>query len=128
MDKGSTMNRFKLTHTMGLEQLKEIAKKYNRLVYGFNTCWWKIGDPIYKDSNDLPCGPRGEVLLETDDPVGFIEAAEKNPDHYGKHKLEAFVAAYHGNVRTVDGKPTSFETWDKYNELIDENLNTKKGE
>lgn len=110
---------FKLTFIMNLEQLKEIAKKYNRLVYGCQTCWWKIGSPIYKHENDLPCGPRGEVLLETDDPVGFIAEALKNPGHYGRNGLDAFVAAYHGNARTVDGKPTSFETWDKYNELID---------
>ena len=117
---------FKLTHTMNLEQIKAIAKEYDRLVYGVNTCWWKIGDPIYKHENDLPCGPRGEVLLETDDPVGFMEAAFKNPGHYGKYGLDAFVAAYHGNVITIDGKPTSFETWDKYNELLYESIIQRK--
>jgi len=113
------MDRFHLNWFMGFEALKAAAKSYNRLVYGFNTCWWKLGDPIYTHKSGLPCGPRGEVLLETDDPMGFIEAAEKNPDHYGRHGLKAFAAAYHGNVRTEDGKPTSFDSWDKYNALID---------
>jgi len=117
--------KFELTHKTSLEDIKAIAKHSDRLVYAAQTCWWKIGDPVYTlPSNTsavgLPCGPRREMLLETDNPLEFIEAAEKNPDHYGKHGLDAFVAAYHGNVVTRDGRPTSFEGWDKYNELIDE--------
>jgi len=63
------------------------------------------------------------MLLETDDPMGFITHAEGNPTHYGKHGLDAFVAAYHGNATTDDGRPTSFSTWDEYNELIDNAVN-----
>jgi len=114
------MHEFHISWFMDFESIKKAAESYDRLVYAFNTCWWKLGDPVYSYENGLPCGPRGEVLLETDDPMGFIETAERNPGHYGRHGLKAFAAAYHGNVRTRDGRPTSFDSWDKYNDLIDE--------
>lgn len=111
----------KLTNTMSLAQIKALAQQSNRLVYAMSTCWWKIGNPIYRTLGEhpLPCGPRGEMLLETDDPIGFIAAAENSEGHYGKHGLKAFVASYHGNLVTDDGKPTSFNTWQEYNNLIE---------
>jgi hypothetical protein len=102
-----------------LEEIKNVAVDSSRLVYGFNTCWWKIGDPVYSRVG-MPCGPRGEMLLETDDPITFLAIAMANPGHYGKHGLDAFVAAYHGNLVTEDGHPTSLESWDEYNRLIDD--------
>ena len=114
---------FKLTNKTSLNEIKALAEVSDRLVYGFQTCWWKIGNPVYTipGSHCLPCGPRSEVLLETDNPVKFIEAAEQNPGHYGKHGLDAFVAAYHGNVVVEEtGFPTSFNTWNKYNDLLDQ--------
>lgn len=111
----------RLTNARSLGQIKVLAAQSNRLVYGFSACWWKVGDPVYShDESGLPCGPRGEMLLETDDPMSFIAAAEANPAHYGKHGLDAFVAAYHGNTVTETGLPTSLETWDEYNKLLDE--------
>lgn len=113
----------KLTNKFTLEELKIMARYVPRLVYAAQTCWWKIGNSVYRKDNQvdgLPCGPRGEMLLETNKPLNFIEQAEKNPDHYGKHGLDAFVAAYHENVVTDEGIPTSFEGWHRYNELIDE--------
>lgn len=99
------------------------AVRSSRLVYGSNTCWWKLGDPVYNHREArLPCGPRGEMLLETDKPVDFLKAAEANPSHYGKHGLDAFIAAYHGFVTTDDGRPTSLDSWDAYNDLIDQEV------
>lgn len=111
-----------ITNNTSFELIKALAKQSNRLVYAVQSCWWKIGDPIYTHPDGgLPCGPRREMLLETDDPLGFIEQAEKNVEHYGKHGLRAFIAAYHGNVIVYEtGFPTSFDTWDKYNDIIDE--------
>lgn len=110
----------KLTKNKSLSDLKIEARHHNRLVYSISTCWWKLGDPCYRHPNtNLPCDPRGGMLLETDDPVKFIETAEENLNHYGTHGIEAFIAAYHGNVVTDNGLPTSFNTWDKYNELLD---------
>ena len=52
----------------------------------------------------------------------FILNALSNQTHYGKYGLTAFMAAYHGNVTTDDGKPTSLVSWNEYNELIDKTL------
>ena len=118
----------KLANVASLELIKMLAKKSGRLVYGFQTCWWKIGNPVYTHPDcSLPCGPRKEMLQETDNPLGFIEQAEKNPEHYGKHGLRAFVAAYHGNLVAPNRCPTSFDSWNKYNDVIDEyDKETKK--
>lgn len=105
------------------EYLKAEAKHHTRLVYAAQTPWWKLGDPVYNHPEvDLPCGPRSEMLLETDNPLEFIEAAENNPDFYGKHGLKAFTAAYHGSVVADNGLPTSLDSWDGYNELLDEEM------
>jgi len=70
----------------------------------------------------LPCGPRGEVLYQTDDVEGFLSSAEQNPQHYGRHGLEAFMAAHHLNcaVDATTRRPWSFESWDDYNRILDE--------
>ncbi len=60
--------------------------------------------------------------------MGFIEAAKADPGYYGRHGLEAFVAAYHGNVVTDDGRATSLETWEEYNQLLDEKKGNDDGE
>jgi hypothetical protein len=79
---------------MSLNDIKTLAARSNRLVYAFNTCWWKVGDPIYS-KNGLPCGPRGEMLLETDDPISFIKSAEEFPRFYGKHGIDAKDGLHH---------------------------------
>ena len=121
---------FKLTNRISLETIKALAGVSSRLVYAAQTCWWKVGDPIYKCSDSsLPCGPRGEMLLETDNPLGFIEQAEKNIQHYGKHGIRAFVAAYHENIVVAHNcLPTSFNSWDKYNDIIDKHDKLKETE
>lgn len=112
----------RLTNNLSFEQIKQLAQRKHRLVYALQTCWWKLGDPCYTTSSEhgrLPCGPRGEMLLETDNPLAFIKAAEDNPEHYGRNGLDAFAAAYDGNLVTDTGAPTSFNSWDDYNALID---------
>lgn len=95
----------------------------SRIYYAMHTCWWAFrASDLYKlQSSGLPCDPRGSVLMmsQEGDFEGFLQAAEANPSHYGKHGLRAFEAALHGNVTTRDGRPTSFRTWDAYNELLD---------
>jgi hypothetical protein len=123
----------KLTHEISLAKIEMMAHvhPHNRVVYSVGTCWWKIGDPIYqvpagRPGEGLPCDPRGAVLMETDDLAGFLQAAKENPEHYGKHGLDAFMAAYHGNVVATNGYPTCFKTWQEYNDLIDvENLKSQ---
>lgn len=119
----------KIVESRTLAQIKALAKMSNRLVYGMQSCWWKVGSLIYTHHiGSLPCGPSGEMLLETDNPMGFIAAAENSVDHYGKHGLKAFVAAYHGNLLDDNGTPTSFKTWQEYNDLIDKQLSEPFGD
>jgi hypothetical protein len=126
------MNGPTLHFTTTLEQLQEYSNSLNkeafdefsdraRICYAVHTCWWRIWlhhtEPHYTKSN-LPCDPRGSMLLQA--PIGrFLQTAEKNQAHYGKHGLLAFVAAYHGNVLASNGNPTSFDSWGRYNKLIE---------
>ena len=104
-----------------LEDIVRLAHESTRLVYAFRTCWWKLGAPVYQHpKNGLPCGPRGEMLMEMDEPMRFIQGAIKNSKHYGRHGLLALVAAYYGNTVTEKGLPTSLASWDEYNDLLDQ--------
>lgn len=103
--------------------IRELAARSTFLVYAIHTPWWFIGEdlPYHKPGMyPLPCDPRGSMLLQTENPMLFIESAEANPSHYGRHGLIAFAAAYHGNVLAKPKMiPTSLDNWDAYNELLD---------
>lgn len=90
------------------------------LVYSATTCYWKIGGPVYRKRDvDLPCGPRGEMLMEMDRAKDFIDAAIDNADYHGKYGLVALMAAYHGNLIVVStGRPTSFGRWSQYEHIL----------
>ena len=53
----------------------------------------------------------------------WLKIAEMTPRHYGKHGLEAFMAAHHSNcnMTTAFGAQRSWcmATWDEYNDAID---------
>lgn len=121
------MNKLKLRKPqITLDEIKAQVESGDcgSIYYGANTCWWTTDSRhLYKHPMfpHLPCDPRAGVLMECHDPKKFIEQAEQNPEHYGRHGLDAFVAAYHGNVIIADnGWPTCFEGWEKYNALLDE--------
>lgn len=72
------------------------------------------------------------MMTHEGDWESFLDKAEANPGHYGKHGLRAFEAALHGNItlvggsvvlpngeRAPDGYPWSFRSWDAYNRLLD---------
>jgi hypothetical protein len=123
-----------LEYKTTLEQIerfiKNIGKKAydehnseSHICYAVYTCWWCLlaDHPGYK-KGPIPCDPRGSVLLQA--PAGiFIDNVKKNPGHYGMYFLDTFMAAYHGNVTTDDGQPTSLESWKEYEELVKEYLN-----
>lgn len=86
--------------------------------YAMRTCWW--GMKTYRcERHSLPCGPRGECLMMSDDVAAFILRARENPEHYGRHGIAAFEAALDGNVIDCNGRPWSLESWEQYNALID---------
>ena len=126
------MARFRLLALPELESMTGIV------TYGALTCWWFNGHAGYQNSSGLPCDPRSGVLFQGDDVQDFIKAAKENVEHYGKHGLNAFRAAYHGvlevfkaaprgqmdeqgRVGSEAGKwlPTCFAKWDDYNRAID---------
>lgn len=107
------------------------------IFYSVVTCWWTHNERHlcrHPDSG-LPCDPRGGVLLQTDKPGEFLQAAKDNPEHYGKHGLRAFMAAHHLNcvVSETDMRSSCLRTWEEYNELINEyeqalNLSPREGD
>lgn len=103
----------------GLDQVR--AMRPAMIFYATATCWWTANpdDLYHHQPSGLPCDPRGCTLFQTDDIEGFLQAAEGTPGHYGKHGLAAFILAYHGNVVTADGRPTSFRKWESYDRLLD---------
>lgn len=118
----------KIAKEVTIEQAKKIASQSKLLRYGANTCWWGMDDdPWYNtktDGSGLPCDPRGGMLFETTHPIDFIHAAEEHVKGggttYGKHGLRTFLLALHGCVVTDNGKPTCFQTWKQYEDLIAE--------
>lgn len=104
-----------------LEQVREA--KPAMIYYGANTCWW-THDPNHLSRTTgvgLPCDPRGGVLFETDDIEGFLKAAERNAQHYGRHGLRAFMAAHHLNciLSLSEPRPWCSPDWLEYNEALD---------
>jgi hypothetical protein len=101
--------------------IEDVRKSKPEIIYyGARTCWWTHnGEHLGKNKSGLPCDPRGGVLFQTSDVEGFLKAAEENKDHYGKHGLDAFMAAHHSNCSLATGKPWCYPTWDDYNRDID---------
>ena len=92
-----------------------------RVVWAVCTCWWYAGDELpYTNYVGLPCDPHGSMLMQGK--LGpFLDHAERasKEDHYGRHGLEALMSAYHGNLTTDDGRPTSLLGWEHYNKMLD---------
>lgn len=120
------MSELCLTHRVCRQQIDEWAKNPNQeCVYAVHTPWWSLYEDIWMPykSGSLPVDPRGSVLMQGN-LAKFWEHAKSNPAHYGKHGIEALVAAFHSNVEvlTADGRgwqPTSLKSWDEYNNLLD---------
>ena len=100
------------------------ADKPKKIYYSMATCWWthRAEDLRRTPKTEMPCDPRGGMLLESHEPEEFLKAAEENPEAYGKYGLEAFVASHNDNcvVNTLMGTVnTCLRTWEEYNELLD---------
>ena len=117
----------RLTHKVSLSDLETLANKAPRakVMYSTRTCWWVVSAPQHgwpgptRSRRGIPTDPQGAVLYEVDDFRGFLDVAKANATYYGKHQLDAFMAAYDGNLVTQDGKPACLGGWDKYNAAID---------
>lgn len=115
----------KLTEQTRLDEIKGFAKRDPEamVVYAVHTCWWNV--PAITNAwygGRLPVDPRGSPLFQA--ALGpFLESAVANPEHYGRHGLRTFMAAFHGNLVTDEGMPTSFGTWEEYDKLLEEDGN-----
>lgn len=91
--------------------------KPEKIYYSIFTKWW-THDPQHV-KNDL-----GDILIETHQVEDYLQEPEKNPDHYGRHGIEAFMAAHHLNCVHSEENPESwaFCAWDEYNDMIDRSL------
>ncbi len=110
--------------TNAITFIEILDSKPEMIYYGANTCWWTHDvNHIYRHPRlrHLPCDPSAGVLYQTDDVKGFFVAAAENATHYGKHGLRAFVAAHHLNcvVSAQDTRPTCFDNWQAYNDILD---------
>lgn len=118
-----------------LDEIKGRVRRTGFVCYGMRSCWWAEHTfyALPKQPGDrlpgLPVDPRGGPLMQVDgrstfggerhDPLEFIRMAERNPSHYGRHGMAAFIAAYHGNVLDEHGNPTCLRNWEDYNRLLD---------
>jgi len=96
----------------------DIAQAY----FSVNTCWWthRSSDLHRHRESGLPCDPRGGMLMQSS--LGaFVEAAEDNPDNYGRHGLDAFIAAHNDNcvVSEINPRSACLRAWQDYNNLLD---------
>jgi len=64
----------------------------------------------------IPLDPTGGTLYQMDDLTEWVSRAEKLPDHFGKHGLDAFMMAHHQNCKKC------FSRWEDYNNFIDEQI------
>ena len=99
-----------------------IESEPDTIYYGFNTRWWthREEDLRTKGRTDLPCDPRGGMLMMA--PAReFLGAAMEHPGQYGKHGLDALIAAHNDNcvLSPFDGRSTCLESWQEYNDLLD---------
>jgi hypothetical protein len=110
----------KIAEVRTLRSLDEIRKAKPEMVfYSARTCWWTTNPKDLGCGPDVPLDPAGAPLFQTDDVEGFLASAEAEPEHYGRHGLEAFILAYHGNVVSTDGLPRCSPHWEQYNKLLD---------
>ncbi len=103
--------------------LEEImAENPTMIFYAVNSCWWthRSSDLGSRAGSGLPCCPRGSVLMQSDMPTDFLELAKAGAAHYGKHGIEAFLAAHNDNcMHPFEDRPWSASGWDAYNDALD---------
>lgn len=112
-----------LGHYTGLITMEDVrSAKPTMIFYGANTCWWTHDpDHLGRTDSGLPCDPRGGMLFQTESVEKFLNAAELNAEHYGRHGLMAFMAAHHQNCVKAkeDRTPWCFSAWEEYNRILD---------
>jgi hypothetical protein len=119
------MSELRLTHKVDRMMIDLWATDPKlECVYAVSSCWWSLFDDEWMPyrNGQLPCDPRGSMLMQHSLREFWTKALAADT-HYGKHGIEALVAAFQSNVevKIADGRwlPTSLASWDAYNELLD---------
>lgn len=115
-----------ITKTVDLDSI--IASEPQTIWYSALTCWWthRRTDLCQHPQSGIPTDPRGAPLLMLQ-PASHVKdffrrvRLSARDGVYGKHGLDAFIAAHAANcqVGIDDPRPTSLQTWREYNLLID---------
>ena len=109
-----------ISQTITLADVRAALPK--KIYYSTQTCWWTHdARHLCRHASGLPCDPRGGMLFEAHDTEAFLQTAEEHPEHYGRHGLDAFMAAHHLNchVSETDARCTCMASWADYNDAID---------
>lgn len=82
----------------------------------FEAAMKQIKQSVEDTGHQVPLDPTGSPLLMTERPNGWIEKAERKPQHFGRHGIDTFVKAHHQNCGAL-----VFSTWKQYDVLMDVN-------
>lgn len=122
------MKKYRLKYNTTKEQIIEMIGKNPGLevVTSSGSCWWswwlERWLPYRIPGSSIPCDPLGAPLFQGS-AQKFWDAASNDEHFYGRYKLDALVAAFHGNLEVFieamqAWRPTAFVGWDLYNEII----------
>ena len=112
-----------MPHILHKTIIRDVIRTNPRVAYvAEEGCWWTTREEdIYTDpTTGVACDPRRSRIAAV--PWGpFLYRAQSNPAAFGKHGLDAFIAAYHGNciVNIIDPRPTALDIWQQYNDAMD---------
>lgn len=73
-----------------------------------------LWDLMTSSPAQTPMDPSGCPLYEATKPLDWIDAAVNAPDHFGKHKLDAFIKTHHQNCDRL-----IYRSWKAVNEKMD---------
>jgi len=120
--------RFRLTGRSTQADIQRRLQNPNQeCVYAVHSPWWSLFEdewmPYRCPGTRIPCDPRGSVLMQGN-LRQFWDTAIGSPEHYGRHGINAFMLAFHGNLEVLKAEtlrylPTSLDSWDAYNDLLD---------
>lgn len=72
---------------------------------------------IQENGRHIPVDPAGFGLYQMENADRWINEAAKKPEFFGKHGIDAFMAAHHKNC-----EGNAFKTWDDVNAWLDSKL------
>ncbi len=109
--------RVRIRKKTTFDDVKASATKTPAKIWASEGCgWWThhAPDTHLGHCADSACSHR--VYLQE---YRFLEEAQKS-SRFGRHGLDAFMAAHADNCINEDGKSTCLPSWEQYNHLLDD--------